>query len=938
MNSVADNFISNTISLCKRSLSDGAVFINSQWAQMLGYSLLELEPFTSNALDQLIHPEDIEISKKAIQAYLDGKTSAYSCEIRLKHKNGTWIWIHDYGQMHPTNAESSSLWLNGYSQDITKWKNAEAAFDSNQTLLHNIINEMPDVFVLKDEKGDFLLCNQTVAKLYQTTPEQMVGKSDEDFGVPKELSDFFRQNVLAIMQKGETELVYEDSADAQTGEIHHFRSIKKPLKDHAGKNQILVIAQDITEIVQANEKIAKNEKRLREVFEVTQEGIWEWHVPSGVVEHNSQWYKILGFEEYELSDTVEAFSAQVHPDDKALVWEKIQTLFAPDTQSYYSEHRMICKNSETIWVQDRGKVAERDQFGQPLRVLGSFSDITRRKEYEQSLLLSANVFTYAREGIIITDGNGKIVEVNQAFVDITGYTNDEAVGKFPNISKSDRHPKVFYKRMWNDLLKFGYWSGEIWNRRKNGEIYPETLTISSVKDKKSKTLYYVGIFSDITAQKKHEEELLYIANYDHLTGLPNRLLLADRLNQAMLRAKRNHTNIAIAYIDLDAFKEVNDTYGHAVGDELLKTISSRMQKSLREEDTFARIGGDEFVAVLSCENLPQDKQNIFNPLLSVASEVISIDNLTFKLSASIGISFFPQETEIDADQLLRQADQAMYQAKLSGKNCFHIFDTQNDQIIRKHHQSLHEIETGLRDEEFVLYYQPKINLLSKEPIGLEALIRWQHPSKGLLSPAFFLPEIEFHSLGILVGEWVIDAALKELERLQELEIFIPISVNITANHFQQSNFVSRLETLLHKHSGVHPKYLEIEILETSIIKDITYIISVMEQCTKLGIRFSLDDFGTGFSSLSYLKRLPVHTIKIDQSFVRDMLSDPEDAKIIAGIMGLAQAFDREVIAEGVEDEQHVDALLKLGCTYGQGYVIARPMPSHQMHTWIKQRI
>jgi len=931
------SFVHTNIGLWQWNVQTGVILINERWAATLGYSYNELYPFNIDRWRELVHSEDFQRSEEAIRDYLDGRTLVYQCDLRLRHKSGEWIWIFNYAQIQRSQQEGLGLMLYGYQQEITKWKESELALYSNQSLLHNLINEMPDVFVLKDEKGNFLLCNKSVAELYKTTPELMIGKSDEDFGVPKEFAELMRENVIAIMKKGKTEVVYEDSVDAKSGEVRHFRSIKKPIKDVSGKNQILVIAQDITEIIQANEKIAKNEKRLSEVFEATQEGLWDWNVTTGKVEHNSHWYRLLGFDEYELADTIESFSAQIHPEDKADVWERIQTLFR-DSGSYYSEHRMICKNGKTIWVQDRGKITELDNAGRPLRVVGSFGDITRRKEYEQSLLLFANVFTHAREGIIITDSKGEIVEVNKAFTNITGYSNEEVVGNLPHILKSNRHDRLFYQRMWSDLVNLGYWQGEISNCRKNGEIYPEMLTITSVKDKKFQTLNYVGIFSDITAQKEHEQELLYIANYDYLTGLPNRFLLADRLSQALLQSKRNDTTVAIAYIDLDAFKEVNDTYGHSMGDELLKVISLRMQNSIRVADTLARIGGDEFVAVMSRDNLYEQKTNLFQSLLMVVSDPVVINNLTFKLSASIGVTFFPQENEIDADQLLRQADQAMYQAKLSGKNCFHIFDTQSDQIIRNHHQILHDIKTSLEKEEFLLYYQPKINLHTRKPIGMEALIRWQHPSKGFLSPAFFLPEIEFHALGVLVGEWVINSALKELEKFISLGIHLPISVNITANHFQQNNFVFQLQKLLNMHPTVNPKLLEIEILETSVIKDTNFVIDVMEKCTKLGIKFSLDDFGTGFSSLSYLKRLPIHTIKIDQSFVRDMLTDAEDAKIIAGIMGLAHAFDKEVIAEGIEDEQHISALLELGCIYGQGYVIARPMPSQEINQWILERL
>ena len=935
MKSTSENFLYDDIALWQWETQSDEFLINEAFASFLGYTALELSPMSSDSYKALVHPADVTSREEMMQGYLQGELSHYECELRLLHKNGEWIWVCEYAKISSQEKENSPRLVSGHIYNINRYKNSQLELSASQHLLHNIINEMPDVFVLKDENGNFLLCNQTVANLYKTTPKEMVGKNDGDFGVPKELNDFFIQNVLSIMKKGKTEIVYEDSVDVATGDIHHFRSIKKPLKDEQGKNQILVIAQDITEIVQAKEKVAKNERRLNEVFEATQEGIWDWEIATGAVIHNSQWYKALGFEENELSDNVEAFSGQIHPEDRDLVWQKIQNLLNAATSEYYSEHRMLCKNGDVIWVQDRGKIAEYDSNGNPLRVVGSFSDITNRKHHEQSLLLSSSVFTHAREGIMITDANTKILKVNRAFSEITGFSQEEVVGQSPQILKSDKHQELFYKHLWSDLAQKGHWNGEIYNRRKNGEIYPLMLTISSVKNETNEVLNYVALFSDITLQKEHEEELLHIANYDHLTGLPNRLLLSDRLNQAILQTKRDNSTIIIAFVDLDSFKEVNDRYGHSIGDELLKKISLRMQMSLRQDDTLARIGGDEFVAIFKHHENNESPNALFNKLLSIISDEIIIEHLTFNVSASIGVTFYSKENQLDADQLLRQADQAMYQAKLSGKNCFHIFDTKNDQVLRKHHQILHDIENALINQEFELYYQPKIDFRSRQTIGMEALIRWNHPTKGFLSPALFLPEIEFHTLGIQVGEWVIATALKELQRLASLNIFLPLSVNITANHFQQTNFVDRMKILLNTFPNANPELLEIEILETSIIQDIGYVIDVIQKCLQLGIQFSLDDFGTGFSSLSYLKKLPIQTIKIDQGFVRDILTDPEDAKIISGIMGLASAFEKKVIAEGVEDEEHIVALIKLGCFYGQGYCIARPMPAEKLSSWIK---
>jgi diguanylate cyclase (GGDEF)-like protein/PAS domain S-box-containing protein len=928
-------FLNNDIGLWEWNIQSGELFLNERWASIIGYTLEELEPISIHSWETLSHPDDLIRSDKSIRIHTEGLSEYYECEVRIRHKNGHWVWIQDRGKIISYTEDGKPHLMVGYHQDITHRKESEELLHSNQILLRNIIDEMPDVFLLKDAKGNFLLCNQSVAKLYNSTPEEMIGKNDGDFGVPKEIADEFLQNVLSIMQKGETEVIYEDSRDAQTGEVRHFRSIKKPLKDHFGNDQILVIAQDVTEIINAHKKIAENERRLAEVLEATKEGIWDWNILTKHVTHNARWYKILGFNENEVANTVEAFAAQIHPQDITVVWEQLQNVLNGTKTSYYSEHRMIRKDGSMIWVQDRGKVVEFDDENRPVRIIGSCSDITRRKEYEESLKLSSNVFTHAREGIIITDAEGTIINVNEAFSDITGYSHEEAVGKNPRFLKSDRHDSLFYARLWNDIVAYGYWNGEIWNRTKEGKLFVEMLNISAVKNDKDSIQYYVSLFSDITAQKEHESELEHIANFDTLTGLPNRLLLTDRLAQAINHSNTYQTSVAICYIDLDGFKAVNDSYGHNIGDELLKIISQRMQQALRSEDTLARLGGDEFIAIIQCEEEFNTKDLFLNRLLKATSLPIIIDNLTLDISASIGVTFYPQEQEIDADQLFRQADYAMYQAKVSGKNCYHFFDMENDLSIRDHHKLLHEIKEGVANSEFVLFYQPKINLITQKPVGMEALIRWNHPKKGLLAPSFFLSEIDTHPLGITIGEWVIQTALERLEALQLEGIELPISVNITAYHFQQMNFVERLHKLLAAHPMINPKLLEMEVLETNELNDVSHVLTIMEECNKLGIQFSLDDFGTGFSSLSYLKRLPVHTIKIDQSFVRDMLTDQEDAKIIRGIMGLANTFEREVIAEGIECEEHAKALLELGCIYGQGYAIARPMPSDQINGWLR---
>ncbi len=574
-----------------------------------------------------------------------------------------------------------------------------------------------------------------------------------------------------------------------------------------------------------------------------------------------------------------------------------------------------------------------DDHGRLSNFIGIMRDITDRKQADEKLHLAASVFTHAREGILITSADGKIIDVNETFTRITGYSREEALGKNPHILNSGRHDPDFYAAMWRDLVRDGHWYGEIWNRRKNGEIFAMMQTISAVRDAQGNTRQYVALFSDVTPLKEHEKQLEHIAHYDALTNLPNRVLLADRLHQAMAQAQRRGTPLATAYLDLDGFKTINDTFGHDAGDQLLMAVATRMKDVLREGDTLARLGGDEFVAVLL--DLPDIQSSVpmLARLLDAAAHPVRIDKRDARVSASIGVAFYPQTEEVDADQLLRQADQAMYRAKLAGKNRYHIFDAEEDRSVRGHHEDLERIRGALNDNELLLHYQPKVNMRTGAIIGAEALVRWHHPQKGLLPPSVFLPVIENHPLASELGEWVIDSALAQVARWRRAGLDIPVSVNVGAHQLQQPEFVERLRGLLAAHPEIAPRHLELEVLETSALEDLAHACRVMEACAATGVAFALDDFGTGYSSLTYLKRLPVAQLKIDQSFVRDMLEDPDDMAILKGVLGLAVAFRRQVVAEGVETVAHGTKLLQLGCELAQGYGIARPMPAGDFVGW-----
>jgi len=570
-----------------------------------------------------------------------------------------------------------------------------------------------------------------------------------------------------------------------------------------------------------------------------------------------------------------------------------------------------------------------------LECLTALTDITANKKAEVKLKLAASVFNYAYEGIMITDITGTILDVNDTFITVTGYSREEIIGQNPRMLKSGRHSVDYYTGMWNTLKQKGHWSSEVWNRRKNGEVYAEMQSISSVRDSSGEVTHYVSMFTDITDIKAHQRQLEHTAHHDMLTGLPNRALLAIKLTEALEQTQQSGKSLVLAYLDLDGFKKINDIHGHRIGDEFLVGISKQLQQALREDDFLARIGGDEFVAVMTDLDNADDCEQLLKRILAAASKKIICNNETLKVSTSIGVTFYPQNGT-DPDLLLRQADQAMYLAKDAGKSCYRFFDIGSAAARQTQRESLENIRRAFEHNEFLLYYQPKVNMKTNEVVGVEALIRWQHPEKGILPPITFLPIIEEHTISVDIGEWVINTALKQISIWQQQGLNIPVSVNISAKQLQSSNFVSRLATSLAAYPEIAPELLELEILETSALEDIAKVRGIMNKCLRMGIKFALDDFGTGYSSLTYLKRLPSTILKIDQTFVRDMLTDTSDLAIVKAVIGLADIFDLGVIAEGVETKAHATKLQLLNCTIAQGYGISKPMPADEFPPWLKR--
>ncbi|GAB6069288.1 hypothetical protein JCM30760_03850 [Thiomicrorhabdus hydrogeniphila] len=568
------------------------------------------------------------------------------------------------------------------------------------------------------------------------------------------------------------------------------------------------------------------------------------------------------------------------------------------------------------------------------QVCAFIRDITTQKESAFQLEMAASVFTHANEGIILTDENFLIIDANNEFELITRITHDEALGKKPSLLESSKHSEEFYTDLFEKLHSKDHWYGEVWSRRKTGELFLSFLTITRVNNPHGNSWHYVWMFNDITLEKQYQKRLQNSAHYDMLTNLPNRFLLNDRIQQAMKETRRNKHVLAIVFIDLDGFKKINDTYGHDMGDYLLVNIAKDMKSALRSTDTVARIGGDEFVAAVGGLHQADEAYPIINKLLNAIATPIEKGDITLQVSGSLGVTFYPQENNLDGEQLIRQADQAMYQAKQSGKNRYHVFDVDKDASNRDLIRNLNNIEQALLNDEFILHYQPKVSMHRDEVIGVEALIRWQHPQRGLLYPGDFLSCVEHTQLSIKMSEWVINKALTQIEQWEKQGIKLPISINIGVMELQKPNFVDWIVGLLEEHPTVEHSMIELEVLETSALEDVMSVKELITDCKSKGISFALDDFGTGFASLSYLKRLPIDTIKIDQSFICNMFDDPEDITLLEGMIGLTKSLNRKVVAEGIETEEHGCMLAELGCNYGQGYFIAKPMAPELMPKWL----
>jgi len=537
------------------------------------------------------------------------------------------------------------------------------------------------------------------------------------------------------------------------------------------------------------------------------------------------------------------------------------------------------------------------------------------------------------DGIMITNAKNQIVSVNQAFIDVTGYSEKDVIGKNPKLLNSDKQTASFYSTMWQELKDNEYWQGEIWNKRKNGDVFLENLSISTLKNSKDEITHYIGIFTDIQEQFELDIKAKRANSTDILTDLPNREKMIHHLNHRLNNSKRELKLLAVAILDLDDFKKINDHHGHALGDRLLVVIARRLKRLVRRSDIVGRFGGDEFALILPDLKSMDEVEQMTNRIISLVASHIEIDGHKHHISASMGLTLFPFDSS-NAEILLRHADQAMYKAKENGKNQCHLFDIQKDKQAQTRRELFQQLDQAVQKNQLILYYQPKVNMRTGKVIGAEALLRWQHPENGLLEPGKFLPHVEYHDLIIDIGHWVLNEAMSQLSIWLKMGLELTVSVNIAARQLLKRDFVDSFRSITMKYPDVPLKYLELEILESAALENTEHVEEVIEECRELGINFALDDFGTGYASLSYLRDIPADILKIDQSFVFNLLNNRKDMTLVEGIIGLATAFQRTVIAEGIETSEQGVLLMRLGCDLGQGFGIAKPMPAQDIPDWV----
>jgi len=792
-----------------------------------------------------------------------------------------------------------------------------------------IIEDSRDSFWLVDLKGNLVEANQAYADMSGYSVDELVNMHVTELDVQDD-----EQQVKARIEK----LLARGCDRFKSRHRHkdgHLFEVDVSISMIRESKQFFAFFRGVSEQHTYEQAALESEEKYRRLFENAGDLAYGTDLNGNFTAVSESLLEVTGYSRDELTHV--SVSKILTPKDLELALRMTAAKLAGEKQVTRYELEITDKEGRQIPIEVVSTLIYRN--GAPVGVQGIGRDISERKRFETDLRIAATSFE-SQEPMIITDSSSVIQRVNEAFTKSTGYTAEEAIGQTPRILESGRHDADFYRAMWETIARTGTWQGEIWDRRKNGEIYPKWLTISAVKGDDGGVTHYVWAHQDITERKAAEEKIRQLAYHDPLTRLPNRQLLLDRMQHALASCARSGRKGALLFIDLDNFKSLNDTLGHLLGNLLLQQVAERLASCVREGDTVARLGGDEFVVMLedmseqTIEAAEQAKV-IGEKILAALSQPYLLDMHEFRSSGSIGVTVFGGDQQ-DAEELLKQADIAMYQSKKDGRNALRFFDRKMQDAINARVTLEGELRKALEQQQFQLHYQIQVDS-SHRHIGAEALIRWIHPERGMVSSDRFIPLAEETGLILPIGKWVLETACAQLQawaRDEQTQNLI-LAVNISARQFHQADFVAQVRAIV-QHHAINPDLLKLELTESLLLEDTDNIIATMNALKAIGVQLSLDDFGTGYSSLQYLKKLPLDQIKIDQSFVRDISSDANDAAIVRTIIAMAEALGLGVIAEGVETELQREFLDLRGCHVYQGYLFGKPVPIERFEAILKQ--
>jgi diguanylate cyclase (GGDEF)-like protein/PAS domain S-box-containing protein len=903
--------------------SDSFTYVSAPGTRLLGFSIDDWK--CSGFWRSRLHPEDVERAMAFMRSYYQGD-APHECEYRMRHADGSEVWVRDL-RTSINNPSGRVIGMRGILIDISAYRASEAALEDSEARLRSAFEQAAVGMGLCAISGRLLRVNLRYCEILGYTESELLQKDFRDITHADDVEN--NERLLDQLVLGSDKNCAMEKrllrADGEIVWVNITLSIVKTRR--LGSSQFMEVIEDITARKQAAAELRESEGRMRLILSAMREGVVMRDAQGQVIIANAAARRTYGLEPGEtfppLHDPMGL--RYFHEDGSPCPIGDLPGARSMRTGRSSSAVVGLARRDGTrAWFIARAEPLARDPKTGMHPVVFTMTDISAQRRAEEELRLAATVFDNSVEAIMITDAQRHILSVNRAFTELTGFASEEVISHSPALFSASLADEEDQNSLWQITEQQGSWQGEVWQKRQNGSEFPGWLSISSVRDRSGALTNFVAVFTDITERKATEARIAFLAHHDPLTSLPNRTLFQDRLEQSLTRAERTEQRVALLFLDLDRFKTINDSLGHLAGDRLLQAVSERLRDCVRDTDTICRQGGDEFLIVLADLADADVPARIAEKILRRLSEPFDVGGHSLGTSFSIGIAVFPDDGRT-ADALMKNADTAMYHAKENGRNTYRFFTEQMNANALERLQLENHLRQALERGELLLNYQPQVDMETGVILGGEALIRWQSAELGFVPPGRFIPIAEESGLIVPIGRWVLRQACLHAKAWQDAGFTdVAVAVNISPLQFRRDDIVAVVSDVL-RETGLAPEYLELEITESLIMQHAESVLDTMQNLKALGVRLSIDDFGTGYSSLSYLKRFAVDRLKIDQSFVRDIADDPDDAAIVRAIIQMGKSLKLDVVAEGAESRAQVDFLIREGCRVAQGYFFCPPV-------------